>query len=74
MDDSMRVALRQALSTIRKKRRGAIKEDRKVLQKAYGVKKGVKRGNVGKRSKRSKSPAPTIDGGQQEAGRPAGAP
>jgi len=71
---TVKEALRDARTLVRKKIRQANAADQKAYKKAYNL-KGVKRnGNTRSRGKRQESAAPAVDGGIEAPGRDAGIP
>lgn len=71
---TVKEALRDARTLVRKKIRQANAADQKAYKKAYNL-KGVKRnGNTRSRSKRPESAIATIDGSVETAGRDPGIP
>ena len=71
---TVKEALRDARSLVRKKIRQANAADQKAYKKAYNLKGVRKSGNTRSRSKRQESAAPTIDGSLEAIGRDAGVP
>jgi hypothetical protein len=66
--------LREALSTIRSKKRKALQADIKIIRKATGIKVGgKKRGNHSGSIKRSKGTTPATNVSLEETGRSPGA-
>jgi len=63
--------LRNALSSIRKKKRAAVRYDTQAYRKAYGI-KGGNNGNSRSRSKGKAPTAPSTDGSIAEVGRSPG--
>ena len=69
---TVKEALRDARSLVRKKIRQANAADQKAYKKAYNLKGVRKSGNTRSRSKRQESAAQAVDGSVQEIGRDAG--
>ena len=63
--------LRSALTSIRKKKRAAVRYDTQAYRKAYGI-KGGKNGNISRRRKGKAPATQTVDGSEQEIGRGTG--
>jgi hypothetical protein len=70
---TVKEALRDAKTLVRKKMRQANAANQKAYKKAYNLKE-VKNGNTRRRSKGSKSSAAAIDGGVAQVGRDSGVP
>jgi len=68
---TVKEALRDARTLVRKKMRQANAADQKAYKKAYNI-KGVKRGNTRKRSKGSEGAVAPTDGSITQPGREAG--